>query len=63
MRYAIRWIFDVTIFYVVNIICMKLVFGIVIDAFAELRDSKYKIEYDRRNVCFICSLDRYVVYK
>ena len=61
VRFYIRWVYDVTIFYIVNIICMKLIFGIIIDTFAELRDKKYEEDYDKNSKCFICSLERYVV--
>lgn len=30
---------------------------------AELRDKKYQIDYDKNNICFICSLDRYLFDK
>lgn len=37
---------------------MNLIFGIIIDAFAVLRDdNKQKLE-NINNICFICSLDR-----
>lgn len=38
---------------------MKLIFGIIIDTFAELRDKKNNDDYDRNNVCFICGLEKY----
>lgn len=57
--YYIRWLYDVTIFFIVNIICMKLIFGIIIDTFAELRDKKNNKDHDRFNKCFICNLERY----
>ena len=28
-----------------------------------MRDKKYQIDYDKNNVCFICSLDRYLFDK
>merc|ERR1712183_647438 len=58
--YYVRWIYDVTIFFIVNIICMKLIFGIIIDTFAELRDKKNSKDHDRFNKCFICNLESYV---
>ena len=63
VRYYIRWIYDVSIFFIINIICMKLIFGIIIDTFAQLRDKKYQIDYDKNNICFICGLDRYIFDK
>lgn len=30
----------------------------MIDTFAELRDQRQKIEDDKRNLCFICGVDR-----
>lgn len=40
---------------------MNIVFGIIIDTFAELRDKKSFIDNDRKNKCFICNIDRYTV--
>lgn len=36
------------------VILLSLVFGIVIDTFAELREAAHKKEDDIKNICFIC---------
>mmetsp|Transcript_34992 Transcript_34992/g.31538 ORF Transcript_34992/g.31538 Transcript_34992/m.31538 type:complete len:188 (+) Transcript_34992:585-1148(+) len=40
------------------ILLLNLIFGMIIDAFGELRDQKRFNEEDSKNVCFICGLDR-----
>ena len=35
----------------------------MIDTFAELRDERQKIEDDKKNMCFICGLDRATLEK
>jgi len=68
IRFYIRWAYDVSIFFIVNIVCMKLIFGIILDTFSrnpqltvEFRDQKNALEHDKNNICFICSLERYMV--
>ena len=41
----------------------NIVSGIMIDTFAELRDERQKIEDDKKNMCFICGLDRATLEK
>ncbi len=36
----------------------NLFFGIIVDAFADLRDKSATIENDVKNVCFICQMNR-----
>ena len=45
---------------IVILIMLNIVFGIIIDTFAQLRDEKRNIEHDQNNKCFICNLDRYI---
>lgn len=40
------------------IIWMNIVFGIIIDTFAELRDQKKYRDKDQKNNCFICNISR-----
>ena len=37
---------------------LNIVFGIIVDSFAVLRDKKKDVEEDIMNKCFICDLDR-----
>jgi inositol 1,4,5-triphosphate receptor type 3 len=57
-KYFVRYFFDLLIFVVVNIILMNVIFGIIIDTFAELRDKKKYIDNDIKNICSVCSLNR-----
>ena len=59
VRYYIRWVYDFTCFAVINIIFLNIIFGIIIDTFAELRNHNNTKENDLHNICFICSLDRH----
>ena len=38
---------------------MNLILGIIIDAFANIRDEKNSIENEIRGRCFICGLERF----
>jgi hypothetical protein len=38
MHFFIRWFFDFTIWALVNLILLNVIFGVMIDTFAEIRD-------------------------
>jgi len=63
--YAPRVVFDSMYFVVVVVCLLNIVFGIIIDTFAELRDARQKIEEDTKSRCFVCGIlssrfDRYI---
>ena len=60
-EYYLRAIFDLSFFLIVIIMFFNIIFGIIIDTFAELRDNKRQIDEDIRNNCFICNIDRQTV--
>ena len=62
-RYYTRLIYDVTYFAFVTVIILNIIFGIIIDTFAGLRDEKNAMFDDMKNRCFICGLDRYLFEK
>lgn len=53
-----RFVFDVSFWILVNIVCLNIIFGIIIDTFTELRVNHLERAYDQFNKCFICGLDR-----
>jgi len=61
--YWIKFASDVGFFIIVKIIIMNILFGIIIDTFAQLRDQKKFRDEDMANVCFICSFDRFTFDK
>lgn len=52
--YVGRFFYNLLYFLIVDVILLSIIFGIIIDAFAELRDRSLKIEDDKKNICFIC---------
>ena len=54
-----RFAFDLTFFFIVSIILLNLIFGIIIDAFADMRDSRNAIESEVKERCFICGMNRF----
>ena len=60
-RYYLSFLIKICSFALINIIFLNIIFGIIIDTFAELRDEKNRIDSDKKNICFICGLDRYNV--
>ncbi|KAK6195492.1 hypothetical protein SNE40_000911 [Patella caerulea] len=51
--------FDVIFFIIITTIGLNIIFGIIVDTFSELRDSKWKIDNDMKSSCFICSRENY----
>ena len=42
---------------------LNIINGIIIDAFADLRDKQHMVEYDKQNVCFICNIEKWEIEK
>jgi Ion transport protein len=49
-----KWIIELSFFVFLNIISLNIIFGIIIDTFAELRDDETARDKDRENICFVC---------
>ena len=49
-----RVVYDLLFFFVVIIIVLNLIFGVIIDTFADLRSEKQNKEEILKNTCFIC---------
>ncbi|CDW75428.1 cation channel family protein [Stylonychia lemnae] len=58
-KYWKRFAFDLSFFVVVIILLLNLIFGIIIDAFADMRDQRNAMEKDVNEKCFICGINRY----
>lgn len=58
-----KLVFDLSYFMIINIVSMNIIFGIIIDTFAELRDAQNTRDDDYKNVCFICGYERDVFEK
>lgn len=54
--YAARVVYDLLYFFVVIIIVLNLIFGVIIDTFADLRSEKTTKEEILKNTCFICGM-------
>ncbi|TTT14218.1 Inositol 1,4,5-trisphosphate receptor type 1 [Bagarius yarrelli] len=55
--FAARVIYDLLFFFMVIIIVLNLIFGVIIDTFADLRSEKQKKEEVLKTTCFICVKD------
>ncbi|XP_070192864.1 inositol 1,4,5-trisphosphate-gated calcium channel ITPR1-like isoform X2 [Littorina saxatilis] len=56
--YVARVIYDLLFFFIVIIIVLNLIFGVIIDTFADLRSEKQQKDEILRNSCFVCGLER-----
>ena len=57
--YSMRIIFDLSFFIIVVVIVLHIIFGIIVDTFAELRDARKQIVDDIKNICFICGKEKH----
>ena len=57
-KYTNRIIFDLLFFIIMIIILLNIVFGIIIDTFAELRDNRKQQSKQLNTIWFICGVDR-----
>jgi hypothetical protein len=53
-----KWTIEISFFLFINIISLNIVFGIIIDTFAELRDDETLRDKDRENCCFVCGFGK-----
>ncbi|XP_046746795.1 inositol 1,4,5-trisphosphate receptor isoform X1 [Diprion similis] len=53
-----RVVYDLLFFFIVIIIVLNLIFGVIIDTFADLRSEKQQKELILKSTCFICGLNR-----
>lgn len=56
--FTARVIYDLLFFFIVIIIVLNLIFGVIIDTFADLRSEKQQKELILKNTCFICGINR-----
>ncbi|XP_065845559.1 inositol 1,4,5-trisphosphate-gated calcium channel ITPR1-like isoform X2 [Oscarella lobularis] len=56
--YAVRVVYDLLFFFIIIIIVLNLIFGVIIDTFADLRTEKTTADEILKNSCFICGLER-----
>jgi len=56
--YTKRFFYDLFFFIMLPIVVLEIIFGIIIDTFAELREDKDRKDFDAKNKCFICNLER-----
>lgn len=56
--FVLRFFYDVLFFSFVTLILFNIFTGIIVGAFAELRDETNMNENDKKNVCYICQLTR-----
>jgi hypothetical protein len=57
-----RTLYDFLFFFLIIVIILNLIFGVIIDTFADLREEKQKKEDTLKNTCFICGLHRSSFY-
>ncbi|XP_029141909.1 inositol 1,4,5-trisphosphate receptor type 2, partial [Protobothrops mucrosquamatus] len=52
--FAARVVYDLLFYFIVIIIVLNLIFGVIIDTFADLRSEKQKKEEVLKTTCFVC---------
>ena len=58
--FTLRLVYDLMFFFMVIILGLDLIFGVIVDTFAELRSKQQEKDRISKNSCFICGIDRKV---
>ena len=58
-----KFFYDTLYFVFFALLFTNIISGIMIDTFAELRDKRQTIDDDKKNLCFICGIDRVTLEK
>jgi hypothetical protein len=56
--FMLRVLYDIAFFFIIITITLNLIFGVIIDTFADLRSEKQEKDETLKNTCFICGLNR-----
>ena len=59
--YWARMVMDMFFYLILIVILLNIIFGIIIDAFAELRDQRTAVLDDVHNKCYICGQERSLI--
>lgn len=62
-KYLFKLVHDMSFQIVINIICLNIIFGIIVNTFAQLRDEKSSNDNDMLNKCYICNFERLIFDK
>lgn len=57
-KFIFRVLYDLLFYFILIVITLNLIFGVIIDTFADLRSEKQQKDEIIRNTCFICGLER-----
>lgn len=55
--YYWREAYDTLFWVVIAVVVMNIIFALIVDTFAELRDARKRMEEDMNTTCFICGID------
>ena len=56
--FYIRMVMDMSYWMFLIAIFFNIILGIIVDTFGTLREQRDNMEEDKRNVCFICNIER-----
>ena len=57
-RYFHIYLYKYSFYLIIRVMMIKIIFGIILESFTELRDNKNSIERDRYFRCFICNIEK-----
>jgi len=63
MEFTARFFYDLSFFLIIIIVWFNVIYGIILDTFAQLRSVRLQQDTDRMNNCFICNIDKTVFEK
>lgn len=57
--WLVKFVFSFSFFVIMIIILLNVIFGIIIDTFAQMREEDKFTRENMENQCFICGIDRF----
>ena len=57
-EYIHHYVYHFSFYLLIRVMMLKIVFGIILDSFTELREFKSNIEKDMKFKCFICNIEK-----
>lgn len=58
---TVRFVYDTIYGIFFGILFSNIISGIMLDAFASLRDLTNALQHDKENYCYICNIDRQTI--
>jgi hypothetical protein len=60
-RYIARVLYDFSYWSFINLMYLEIIFGLICESFGFLQSKLTSLNFDKKNICLVCSMNRAVV--